>query len=868
MKPGPRPWLLLSLSLAMVAALFLDGCSGRKSGGEAQGEVGTRPAPGEDEALRAAFDAYEAGRTQEAIQGLLGLKQQGSTRAEMFSLLGLAHIKAGELEKAEGVLREGRNRHPRDRELGITLSELFFQKGRRLAEGGDLDAARREFQRSLAEVSGGEGPGAKIEAYYRELVLGVLETEDYRTAWRLLEDHRSLGLSSTDADVLRWVILKATGRPREAAVLAAAIDPSKARSREAIALWTEFGGAPVATAEAAVRTGPARACGDLLDAGQAAQALHCAQVKLPAIRDPGEADRLLEVAFRAAMELKSFDQALALADRRLANGHDRVQARLDQSEARSARGDVVEAKDLLQTLRVEHPGDVRVHLELAKFEARHGDAAVAQDHLIRVLNEYTLDPAREALIYELLGIVAAKRSDLEGAESWWLRLVGVAPDNCKAHYNLGTMYGQQGRYRESVDHLEKAIDCSNVGDPEYPKYLYWLALGYRQNGQNTEMCRTLEKITSLTPYKDPYHKRALEMRRKSGFCKVEETVAGLPESADHPVTQGYALLEAGNLRGAEEAFRRYLKQASHSAPRGETHLAWLGLGRTARRQERPARAVIAFERALALEEGPVARVELAEALFDLGLFERALATWTRLGRRSGVPQARRRYEMARCLDRLGRVEDAMAAYEEAISLDPDSLYAAPARQRVEELVPSIVDPTRTPAGGGAERAEGLARLAEAYLEEGDQAKASELFGKAFELGGGSPVVLVRYGQMQLQQGDSAAAEQSFRRAVETAPRDGAACLALAELVLARPEGLQEGFRLLMAAREAGSESAYRATKRMIEAYRDVNQEADARFLLEELAAATDAPPDLREWARRELQPDLGAAPGEPSLGGG
>lgn len=860
-------WRLLPVALVSASLFLLPGCSKRRPAAPTP-EVGAKPEKGgkpvHDE-LREAFDAFEAGQPARTVELLLALEAGGNQRPELYSLLGLAHIQLGQLELAETVLARGRQHSPGDPELAVTTGQLFLLKGRKLLDQGNHDGALASFGKLVEVVPAGSPLRSEVEGLYLQASLQALRGEDFLRFERLQRDHRALGLAGADMDVLRYVAWRNQGREGPAQEVLLRLDPSKVTSEEARELWKEFG--PGQTGQPSTREPTSLRCDGLLEDGQAVRALRCYEQLLTSARmGERERDHLLAGAVRAALDLKSHTKALELSRARLQLGVDPVQARLDEADVRVSEGDVEAARQLLEQEVLTAPTDPRVRLQLAKLLARSGEIEGAEGHLLQLLEGYPLEKEQEARVYEMLGIVCARRKDLACAESWWLRLVGVVPDHCKAHYNLGTLYGQKGRYRESVGFLEKAIDCAGGRDPEQPKYLFGLALAYRQNGQNGEMCRALEKIVTLTPYKDPYHKRALEMRRNSGFCQVEEGVEGLPGNPDHPLRQGFARLEGGNLRGAREAFELHLLQRQGSAL--EDSLANLGLGRTFRREEQPARAVVAFERALKLREDPRIRVEFAESLFEIELYERSLQAWRKLRRVKGMEPARLRYEEARCLDRLGRQEEAMEAYEEAISLDPSSLFAGSARSRVEELVPGILDPLAnpgTPAPAGSGR--GLSLLAEAYLAMGNPEEAQKLFQEVTETGSGSPDAMVAYGRFRLDAGDLEGAEAAFRRALEVHPQHGPANLELARMVLASEDGLQEGFRLLMRARDAGGEEGFRATARMVKLYRTVGQQEDARFLLQELEAAEAAPIDLRDWARSELGRNQGASVGAAPVAG-
>jgi hypothetical protein len=112
----------------------------------------------------------------------------------------------------------------------------------------------------------------------------------------------------------------------------------------------------------------------------------------------------------------------------------------------------------------------------------------------------------------------------------------------------------------------------------------------------------------------------------------------------------------------------------------------------------------------------------------------------------------------------------------------------------------------------------------------------------------------------LAAGDAVSAEEALRQSLSQDPENAGLAVRLADIVLERPEGLQEGFQLLMQARQVGGPEGYQATKRMVGLYRKVGQAEDARFLLEELATRSPgAPAELRSWAAAELAAGSGAA---------
>jgi len=115
---------------------------------------------------------------------------------------------------------------------------------------------------------------------------------------------------------------------------------------------------------------------------------------------------------------------------------------------------------------------------------------------------------------------------------------------------------------------------------------------------------------------------------------------GLPEgdplAADVYHGYGFALLDRGELDGAEVQFERATAALRDSARDGGVDDGWpaLGLGRVALRRDRPAEALVWFERAAVAwssdDADPRARADLAEstaaALWALGRSDEAIAT--------------------------------------------------------------------------------------------------------------------------------------------------------------------------------------------------------------------------------------------------
>lgn len=857
-RPTPRPSTRLPFLLLAAALAACVGCSsGRSKAPEAQ--ASTRPAEDgdrRDPELMAAFDAYEQRQYAEAARLLRARLETGEAPAEAYSLAGLTHLKLGDLEEAELALVDGRTRFPDDVAIAEALSRLFMLRGRQALEAANPEAARSAFARSIQESPRRPEASAEVAAAYREMARGLVQAGDPARALALLDDHDSLQLSSSGSFLVRAEALQATGRAAEAAEILRQVRADDLSGRGERERFDRMAGRSPQPA-----TGPRpgsllRRGLDLLERGQASRALAAFRRGLERTRDPEQRRQYLAGAYQAAFALKDYPAALDLARQRVAADGEDLDALLDYGRILAVSGDPQAAREHYETLLLQRGAEPRVRLALAEMMVTQGEVDTAKTHLLALLDGQGLDQATEVEVFELLGVCCAKKGDLACAEQWWKRLVAVDPNHGKTFYNLGYLNQKAGRYREAVRHFEAAVRATPDRDPNYLKYLDWLGLGYRQNGQTDEMCRSFEKMMALASPQDPYHEKARNIL--SVECGREDwQPIGIPEDPSHPVAEGYRWLQAGDERRAGEAFGRALEGGPD---RLQTFQAHAGLGIAARRSDDLARAVYHLERALqARSEGHI-QLELAKSSFDLGLYQRSLVAWRKLGN-DVTTKGQRRYEVGRCLDHLGRYEEAMEAYEEALSADPRALYAARARTRLDELLPAVLDPNAVPPPDPSARSRGLASLARVHLEQGEVGVAEKIYQEIFAEDPDSPDGWAGVGYLRRDAGDLAGAEEAFRRVLARDPQRADAYLELARLVLTRPDGLRDGFTHLARARELGGHAGVEATREMVRLYRRVGQAEDAVYLLRELAGSSEAPPEAREWAQRELEsPDPGAAP--------
>lgn len=219
----------------------------------------------------------------------------------------------------------------------------------------------------------------------------------------------------------------------------------------------------------------------------------------------------------------------------------------------------------------------------------------------------------------------------------------------------------------------------------------------------------------------------------------------IPPGADplqaERIERGWRYLQADNLRNAEREFATALKTDGAFHP-AETGFGYLELAR-----RDAAAAVTRFDRALTRDERyPPALVGRGQALLELGRdgealvsFESALtadSSLTTLQSRIGVLRLRAvqgNLARAKAASEAGRVDDARAAYQQAIAASPDSAFLYRELAAVERQAGQLaqaLEQFRKAVALDPSDARSLAQIGALLDEQGDRAGAIAAFEKA------------------------------------------------------------------------------------------------------------------------------------------
>lgn len=178
----------------------------------------------------------------------------------------------------------------------------------------------------------------------------------------------------------------------------------------------------------------------------------------------------------AFLQAKSVDSGYVAADWSL--------ARLDLSE-----GKLDEGRRLLTASMGSNSSSMEAKLLLALLEDVSGNINAAAGQYRKLLD---LEPANVIVLNNLAYLLADRANQPDEAEHYAKEAVNLMPAQSALRDTLGWIYYQKGMFRESLTHLEKAVQLEGT-----PRRKYHLAMAYLRLGRNEQGQRTLNEAMSL-----------------------------------------------------------------------------------------------------------------------------------------------------------------------------------------------------------------------------------------------------------------------------------------------------------------------------------------------------------------------------------
>jgi tetratricopeptide (TPR) repeat protein len=309
------------------------------------------------------------------------------------------------------------------------------------------------------------------------------------------------------------------------------------------------------------------------------------------------------------------------------------------SSEKSKRENTVSGRAVVGLLKVvkQKPNDPGARMLLAQALAADGryDEAIEQFSAVLKIDK------KSSSALEGLGLIAMRQNEWSTAEGYWKRNIQNLSEGQfasqdqrleRAHYYMGLTLIELKKYEAAAGHLKEAVLMKrDAADTRYA-----LAVAYQHLGSEADQRRELETALAFDPV--------------------------LPE-ANYDL--GLLRLKAGDTAGAAELFRRSIDNAP-GRKEPVTALAKLGL---ATEHLDKARSLAQTDAATALTEARIS------AAIDPQSVEAARMVGT-------------------LLEKLGKPDEASAAYERILKLIPDDAEALAAVKRLEAA--AAAKPTKKP----------------------------------------------------------------------------------------------------------------------------------------------------------------------------
>lgn len=250
-----------------------------------------------------------------------------------------------------------------------------------------------------------------------------------------------------------------------------------------------------------------------------------------------------------------------------------------------------------------------------------------------------------------LGLATADRNrDYHDELGLWRTVVEVAPENARAHYNVGTLLRSRGRPDEAIDAYRRSLEIA----PERPRTHYNLANALKARGELDASMVHYRRCLELDPDHSEAHVNLANALHAKGHD--EEAIRHYQlalESAPGAVAH-YNLAVLLEARGSLDAAITHYRGSLRLRPRSAS--AHNNLGNALRARGEASEAIAQYRRALAVEPDHArAHHNLGVALEEQGGRAQAIAHYRRaLEIDPGYARARERLEAAQQLEAAER----------------------------------------------------------------------------------------------------------------------------------------------------------------------------------------------------------------------
>jgi predicted O-linked N-acetylglucosamine transferase (SPINDLY family) len=315
-----------------------------------------------------------------------------------------------------------------------------------------------------------------------------------------------------------------------------------------------------------------------------------------------------------------------------------------------------------ERLTLDHPSSFQIWNLLAAGQRALGRLSAAKDSFRTAAD---LNPNFADAHYNL-GIVLHDQGKFAEAISAYQRACDLSPNNATLHFNMGNTFLQQREFGKAISAYQQTLSI----DQGYGEAYNNMASALIQQGNIAGAMSTYQRAIAFKPgYIDAYRNYAILL---NGAGRIDEAVSVLQSALQNtPIdarihkTLGHLLRGQRKFGGAVSAYRRAIELNPADF---ESHMA---IGLTFSDQKETKEAIKAYRNAISIRpDFADAHNYLGAALADIGKIDEAIEAYR--GALSINPNlAEAHNNLGNALYVQGKFKEAISAYKLSIELNPN-----------------------------------------------------------------------------------------------------------------------------------------------------------------------------------------------------
>ena len=269
---------------------------------------------------------------------------------------------------------------------------------------------------------------------------------------------------------------------------------------------------------------------------------------------------------------------------------------------------------------------------------------------------------------EQQAVTLIHQGKLEEAERLHRNLIKAGSSNHIIYCNLAAICGMQGRFKELVELLNKALELN----PNYPNAHNNLGVALKDQGDVEAAITCYKTALQLNPdYPDALYNLGVALMEKgdpdAAIASFNKTIELSPRYPDAHNYLGIALMEQGDLDAAVASFTKGLEL---NASQREIHN---NLGNALQDKGNLDASIACYNKAIELSpQYPEAHNNLGNALMEKGDLDAAVASlYKAIELNPCYPDAYN--NLGNALSEQGNLDGAVACYNKALDLNPNHI---------------------------------------------------------------------------------------------------------------------------------------------------------------------------------------------------